>query len=113
MTHWALGSIAGRLPLRPQLFAPHGVIHGGTLVAFADSLCGYGCMTSLPPGAESFATIDLTASLVGTARDGVLLGRAWQTHAGRTTQVWDAEVTNPAGKVLALFRCTQLVLWPR
>jgi uncharacterized protein (TIGR00369 family) len=99
--------------LRTQLFAPHGFVHGGTLVAFADSLCGLGCVTSLPPGAESFATIDLTASLVGAAREGALLGRAWQSHAGRTTQVWDAEVTDHAGKTVALFRCTQLVLWPR
>jgi uncharacterized protein (TIGR00369 family) len=113
VTSWAVGEVTGHLPLRSDLFAPHGFVHGATQIALADSMCGYGAATSLPPGAESFTTVDLTASLTGTAREGALHCTATRVHAGRSTQVWDATVTDDAGRTTCLFRCTQLVLWPR
>ena len=113
VTHWAAGEVRGRLPLQRALFAPHGFVHGGTLVAFADSLCGYGCVTCLPEGAQGFTTVELKANLVGAARTGDLLGTAMRVHGGRATQVWDAKVTDETGSSVALFRCTQLLLWPR
>ncbi len=113
VTHWAAGEVRGRLPLQRALFAPHGFVHGGTLVAFADSLCGYGCITCLPEGAQGFTTVELKANLVGAARTGDLLGTAMRVHGGRSTQVWDAKVTDETGRSVALFRCTQLLLWPK
>lgn len=113
VTAWCDGEVRGALPLRPELFAPHGFVHGATLVALADSLCGYGTVTSLPDGAESFTTVELKSNFFGTARAGTLHCTAARVHGGRSTQVWDAGVTGPDGTVLAAFRCTQLVLWPR
>ena len=53
-------------------------------------------------------------SHLGTARDGVVVATAKAVHLGRTTQVWDAVVTSQAtGKTIALFRCTQMVLFPK
>lgn len=113
VTDWAHGRVRGTLPLRPELFAPHGFVHGATQIALADSMCGYGAITSLPDGAESFTTVELKANLTGTAASGSIHCMAWLIHGGRSTQVWDATVTDDDGRTTTLFRCTQLILWPR
>jgi 1,4-dihydroxy-2-naphthoyl-CoA hydrolase len=100
------------LPLRDELLAPNGYLHAGTVVTLADSACGYGCIASLPPGANGFTTIELKTNFLGTALAGTLRCEARRVHGGRTTQVWDAIVTDEAGRTLALFRCTQLLLYP-
>jgi 1,4-dihydroxy-2-naphthoyl-CoA hydrolase len=108
------GRVKMRLPLREELLAPNGYLHAGTVVALADSACGYGCIASLPPGANGFTTIELKTNFLGTALDGTLECESARVHGGRTTQVWDATVTDDdSGKLLALFRCTQLILYPR
>jgi 1,4-dihydroxy-2-naphthoyl-CoA hydrolase len=98
------------LPLRGQLLAPNGYLHAGTVVALADTACGYGCIASLAPEATGFTTIELKTNFLGTAREGILDCVANRVHGGRTTQVWDATVT-AAGKTMAVFRCTQLLLY--
>jgi uncharacterized protein (TIGR00369 family) len=100
-----------RLALRDELLAPNGYLHAGTVVALADSSCGYGCIASLPEGATGFTTIELKTNFLGTALEGTLACESTLAHGGRTTQVWDATVTNETGKKLALFRCTQLLLY--
>ena len=105
------GRVRMRLPLRDELLAPNGYLHAGTVVALADSSCGYGCIASLPKGATGFTTIELKTNFLGTALDGTLSCESRLIHGGRTTQVWDATVTNESGKKLALFRCTQLLLY--
>jgi 1,4-dihydroxy-2-naphthoyl-CoA hydrolase len=94
--------------------APNGYLHAGSLVALADSLCGYGCIASLPDGAAGFTTIELKTNFLGTARAGAIRCVAHPVHRGRTTQVWDAVCTDEmSGRTLAIFRCTQMVLWPK
>jgi uncharacterized protein (TIGR00369 family) len=105
------GHVRMQLPLRDELLAPNGYLHAGTVVALADSSCGYGCIASLPNGAIGFTTIELKTNFLGTALEGTLSCESMLVHGGRTTQVWDAIVTNDAGKRLALFRCTQLLLY--
>ena len=110
----AEGRIDAELEIRPELLAPNGYLHAATVIALADTACGYGCIAHLPPGAENFTTIELKANFLGTAREGKLGCIARPVHLGRTTQLWDAVVTDPAkDRTLALFRCTQLILWPR
>jgi 1,4-dihydroxy-2-naphthoyl-CoA hydrolase len=56
----------------------------------------------------------MKSNFFGTQTEGVLLCEATAVHTGRNTQVWDAEVTGGgSGKRLALFRCTQMILWPK
>jgi len=104
------GSATGRLDLRRELLAPNGYLHAGAVVALADTVCGFGCVASLPEGAYGFTTIELKTNFLGTAREGTLLCRGRLVHGGRTTQVWDAAVEDASGKTIALFRCTQLLL---
>ena len=108
------GRLATRLELRDELLAPNGYLHAATIVALADTSCGYGTFVSLPEGAEGFTTIELKTNFLGTKLAGVITCEARLAHGGRTTQVWDATVTDDdSGKLLALFRCTQLILYPR
>jgi uncharacterized protein (TIGR00369 family) len=100
-----------RLPLRDELLAPNGYLHAATVVALADSACGYGCIASLPDGATGFTTIELKTNFLATVLEGTLTCEAHRVHGGRTTQVWDATVGVEDGKTLALFRCTQLLLY--
>ena len=105
--------VTAELPIRGELFAPNGFVHAAAIVGLADTLCGYGCLASLPEGATGFTTIALKTNFLGTARGGKLTGTAVPVHRGRSTQLWDATVTSDDGRTLAVFRCTQLVLWPR
>jgi len=109
----AAGRVRMHLPLRPELLAPNGFLHAGTVVALADSTCGYGCIASLPDGATGFTTIELKTNFLATALEGVIACESCLVHGGRTTQVWDATVKDESGRTLALFRCTQLLLYPR
>jgi 1,4-dihydroxy-2-naphthoyl-CoA hydrolase len=105
--------ISGRLDLRDEIMAPNGYLHAATVIALADTSCGYGTFINLPEGAENFTTIELKSNFVGTKRGGAISCRAEQVHGGRTTQVWDATVSDEeTGKPIALFRCTQLILYP-
>jgi uncharacterized protein (TIGR00369 family) len=98
--------------VRKALMAPNGYLHAGTVVTLADTCCGYGTVAALPEGAKGFTTIELKSNFLGTAREGHIACRATPVHLGRTTQVWDAVVTSEAtGAKIALFRCTQMVLW--
>ena len=108
------GSLSSRLDLRNELMAPNGYLHAATVIALADTSCGYGTVVNLPEGAESFTTIELKSNFVGTKRGGAIRCDAKLVHGGRTTQVWDATVSDEeGGKPIALFRCTQMILYPR
>ena len=108
------GWIEAELPVRKDVMAPNGFLHAATVVALADTACGYGCRLALPEGASGFTTIELKSNFTGTARDGVIETRAEARHLGRTTQLWDAVVKHrEMDKVIAHFRCTQMVLWPK
>ena len=97
-----------------HLSAPNGFLHGGALVSLADTACGNGCIANLPPQASGFTTIELKSNHLGTAIDGHVDCVATPAHLGRTTQVWDAVITHrESGRTLALFRCTQMVLYPK
>ena len=108
------GRLSSRLELREELMAPNGYLHAATIVALADTSCGYGTFASLPDGAEGFTTVELKSNFLGTKRSGAIECEAKLAHGGRTTQVWDATVMDREGaKPIALFRCTQLILYPR
>ena len=108
------GLLVAELDIRPELLAPNGFLHAATIVALADTACGYGCIAHMPKGAENFTTVELKSNFLGTAREGVIACVAKPVHLGKTTQVWDATVTrHDDGKPIALFRCTQMILWPK
>jgi uncharacterized protein (TIGR00369 family) len=103
-----------RVAIEPRLLAPNGYLHAASVIALADTACGFACIAHLPDGANNFTTIELKTNFLGTATTGSLLAWARPLHLGRTTQVWDATVSHvESGRAIAEFRCTQLVLWPK
>jgi 1,4-dihydroxy-2-naphthoyl-CoA hydrolase len=113
-TETAPGEMTAEIKIESFHLAPNGYLHAGTIVTLADTCCGYGCFASLPPGANGFTTIELKSNHLGTALEGTIVSRAKAVHLGRTTQVWDAVVSHKeTGRTIALFRCTQMVLYPK
>jgi len=109
------GHTEGRFTVAAMHMAPNGYLHAASVIALADTCCGVGCLNALPQGAVGFTTVDLKSTCLGTASPGdALEADARLVHGGRTTQVWDATVTNMTrDKPVALFRCTQLILYPK
>jgi uncharacterized protein (TIGR00369 family) len=108
------GALTAELEVLPFLLAPNGFLHGGSVASFADTCAGYGAIAHLPDGASGFTTIELKCNYLGTAREGRLECTATAVHLGKTTQVWDASVrVKGSARAIALFRCTQLVLYPK
>jgi 1,4-dihydroxy-2-naphthoyl-CoA hydrolase len=104
------GAVDAAFDVRPELLAPNGFLHAGVIISMADMACGFGSITNLPPDAYAFTTVELKTNFLGTARDGTVTCEARLQHGGRTTQVWDATV-RAGEKTIALFRCTQLMLY--
>jgi 1,4-dihydroxy-2-naphthoyl-CoA hydrolase len=110
----AQGLLRNELTIRQDLLSPNGYLHAGTVVTLADTGCGYACAAHLPEGAIGFTTVELKSNHLGTALSGTIAAEVRAAHLGRTTHVWDATVTHrESGKTIALFRCTQLILWPK
>lgn len=105
------GVLTAELTVREELLAPNGFLHAATVIGLADTACGYACLAHLPETARNFTTIELKSNFLGTATEGTIRAVAKAVHLGRSTQVWDATVSDPNGKTMALFRCTQMVLY--
>ncbi|NJD23939.1 MAG: PaaI family thioesterase [Betaproteobacteria bacterium] len=114
MVELSEGSLKSRMPVRKLHIAPNEFLHAASVVALADTTCGYATIAHLPAGADSFTTIELKSNHLGTVKEGSIACQATAQHLGRNTQVWDAVVTDEAsGRKIALFRCTQMILWPK
>lgn len=108
------GTMSSRMVLKPLHGAINGFPHAGSVVTLADTTCGNATIAHLPKGAQAFTTIELKSNHLGSVREGVIACTATAQHLGKTTQVWDAVVTDEAsGKKIAVFRCTQMILWPK
>jgi len=107
-------TLTSRMPVKKLHVAPNEFLHAASIVALADTTCGYATIAHLPEGALSFTTIELKSNHLGTVREGSIACVATAQHLGRSTQVWDAVVSDEVnGRTIALFRCTQMILWPK
>lgn len=105
--------VLATLKVRPELCTTGKILHGGTIMAFADTLGAIGTVASMPPG-HGTATIESKTNFVGGAAEGsVVTGESTPVHKGRTTQVWQTRITSAEGKLVALVTQTQIVMPPR
>ena len=111
VTEIAEGRLQAQMELQPWMMAPNGFLHAASVIVLADSCAGYATVAHLPEGAKGFTTIELKSNFLGTAKAGVLRTECVAEHLGRTTHVWSATVFSPEGRKMALFRCTQMILW--
>jgi len=114
LTYCDADRVEGKLTVTEPVIAGTGFLWAPVVITLADWLCAAGMSPNLPEGA-SFTTVELKTNFLGSAREGeIVSGIARPAHKGRTTHVWDVEVTNEtSGKVIALFRCTQMILYPK
>ncbi|MBO6949536.1 MAG: PaaI family thioesterase [Rhodospirillales bacterium] len=107
----SLGKVVTRLEIKPHHTAPNGFLHAASVIALADTTCGYATFAHLPENGKNFTTIELKSNHLGTAREGAIRATATAQHLGGRTHVWDAVVEDESnGKTIALFRCTQMIL---
>jgi 1,4-dihydroxy-2-naphthoyl-CoA hydrolase len=107
------GLVEGEIALEARHFGTSGFVHAAVIIGLADTIAAYGCADTLPAGANSYTTLELKTNFLGAAREGKLRCRAQRVHGGRSTQVWDATVSDDAGRAVAVYRCTEIILWPR
>jgi uncharacterized protein (TIGR00369 family) len=105
--------VIATLRVRADLCTTGKILHGGSMMAFADTLGAIGTVVNMPQG-HGTATIESKTNFVGGAAEGsVITGECTPVHKGRTTQVWQTRITNADGKLVALVTQTQIVLPPR
>ena len=112
--HSAKDLVIGHIDVTEKLIAGTGFLFAPAVIALADTCAAIGCGNNIAEG-QSFTTIELKSNFLSSARVGEYIScRCVPVHIGRQTHVWDAEVTNDStGKLMALFRCTQMVLAAR
>jgi 1,4-dihydroxy-2-naphthoyl-CoA hydrolase len=99
-----------KMKISNKIMAPNGFIHGGSITSLADTACGMGTMYHLKDG-EMFATVELKTNFISAVERGTLVCKATLEHEGKTLHVWDAKILEEKSlKVVALFRCTQMII---
>ena len=102
--------VVATMLVRPDLCTTGETLHGGAIMAFADTLGAIGTFANLPPGART-VTIESKTNFIGAARAGThVTGETTPFHRGKTTMVWQTQVKNEAGKLCAVVTQTQMVL---
>ena len=101
--------VVAELPVRDALRTVGGAVHGGTLMALADTVGAAATVLSLPPGATT-ATLESKTNFIAAGRGGTVRAEATCLHRGRRTMVWQTRVTDSGGRLLSLTIQTQMVL---
>jgi|SRR5436305_3487639 1,4-dihydroxy-2-naphthoyl-CoA hydrolase len=103
--------VVGRMLIRPDLCTLGHTIHGGAIMAFADSVGAVATVINLPDGAKGTTTIESKTNFIGGAKEGAtLVATATPVHRGRRTQVWQTRLETEDGKLVAVVTQTQMVL---
>ena len=104
--------LVGRVPVNRQTCQPYGLLHGGVSVTLAETLGSCGAAFSCTPGHQAVG-LDINANHLRGAQSGWVTGTARAVHIGRTTQVWQIDMRDDAGKMTCVSRITMAVLAPR
>jgi 1,4-dihydroxy-2-naphthoyl-CoA hydrolase len=103
--------VVARMLVRPDLCTLNHTVHGGALMAFADSVGAAATVINLPEDAKGTTTIESKTNFIGGAKEGTtVIATATPVHRGRRTQVWQTRLTTEEGKLVALVTQTQMVL---
>jgi 1,4-dihydroxy-2-naphthoyl-CoA hydrolase len=102
--------VVATMEVRPDLCTAGGILHGGSYMAFADTLGAVGTVLNLPDGKRTTTTDSSTKFIAGAPMHSTVTGEAVALHRGRTTQVWQTSIRNADGKLCAVVTQTQLIL---
>ena len=101
--------VVARLKVTDQLMTVTGTIHGGTLMAFADTIGAAGTVANLVEGQRT-ATLESKTNFIAGCKSGTVQAEAKPIHKGKRTHVWETRITDEAGKLLSLTTQTQMIL---
>jgi uncharacterized protein (TIGR00369 family) len=105
--------VVGRLMVRPEICTSFDTLHGGAIMAFADTLGAAGAFLNLPPGAGT-TTMESKTNFIGSAKAGtVVTAESTPIHIGKSTSIWQTRIARADGKLVAVVTQTQMVLDPR
>jgi uncharacterized protein (TIGR00369 family) len=102
--------VVAELPIRDDLRTVGGALHGGAIMAFADTVGATATFVNLPPGATGTTTLESKTNFFAAGRSGVVRAEATPLHRGKRTQVWQTRVFDETGRLLAQTVQTQMVL---
>lgn len=102
--------VVAELTIRDDLRTVGGALHGGTLMALADTVGAAATVVNLPPGAAGTTTLESKTNFFAAGRSGIVRAEATPLHRGKRTQVWQTRVTDETGRLLSLTTQTQMVL---
>ena len=103
-------SLKGRMPVDERTRQPGGVLHGGASVALAETLASWGASFTVDPAANYCVGMEINANHTRPVAEGWVYGEAKPLTRGRTTQVWEIKITDEAGRLVCISRCTMAVL---
>ncbi|WP_139416025.1 hotdog fold thioesterase [Agromyces laixinhei] len=103
-------SLKGRMPVDHRTRQPGGVLHGGASVALAETLASWGATLTVDPAKFYCVGMEINANHVRPVAEGWVYGEATPLTRGRTTQVWEIRITDAAGRLVCISRCTMAVL---
>ena len=101
--------VVARLKVDENLMTVTGTIHGGTLMAFADTIGAAGTVANLTEG-QSTATLESKTNFIAGCRSGYVQAESKPIHKGRRTHVWETRITDEKGKLLSITTQTQMIL---
>ena len=101
--------VVARLKVDERLMTVAGTIHGGTLMAFADTVGAAGTVANLAEGQRT-ATLESKTNFIAGCRAGTVQAEAKPIHKGKRTHVWETRITDEAGKLLSVTTQTQMIL---
>jgi uncharacterized protein (TIGR00369 family) len=101
--------VVATMPVTPRHVQIYGYLHGGASVALAETVASIGCALSCPPGYGAFG-LEINANHLRPKRDGLLTATGVPLHRGRTTHVWDVRITDEAGRLICVSRCTVAIV---
>lgn len=103
--------VVAKMLVRPDLCTLHHTIHGGAVMALADSVGAAATVINLPADAKGTTTIESKTNFIGGAKEGAtVIATATPVHRGRRTQVWQTRLETEDGKLVAVVTQTQMVL---
>ncbi|MFC4097813.1 PaaI family thioesterase [Euzebyella saccharophila] len=102
--------LIAKMPVTPEVHQPDGVLHGGAMVALAESVGSMASYIFLDAQKFAIRGIEISANHVKSVRDGEVFAKATILHKGRTTQVWDIRITNAEGNLVSICKLTTIAL---
>lgn len=102
--------VVGTMPVEKRVHQPFGLLHGGASVALAESLASIGAWMNVYESGRGAVGLEINANHVRGKRDGLVTGTAVPLHRGRSTHVWEIRLTDEAGKLVCISRCTMAIV---